>query len=97
MTSSANQDQLPLGLRVRFVPNVLDKSFITTQDARMMAKRARAKQKQFTSKTTISTNHSILRLDYIIESLETSLREAILAIRSRTDPSRNLFVMVKED
>jgi hypothetical protein len=97
MTSSANQDQLPLGLRVRFVPNVLDESFINTQDARMMAKRARAKQKLFTSKTMISTSHTILGLDYIIESLQTSLREAILAIRSRTDPTRNLFVMVEED
>jgi hypothetical protein len=97
MTSSANQDQLPLVLHVRFVPNVLDESFINTQDARMMAKRARAKQKEFTSKTIISTSHTILGLDYIIESLQTSLQEAILAIRSRTDPSRNLFVIVEED
>jgi hypothetical protein len=97
MASSANQDQLPLGLRVRFVPNVLDESSINTQDARMMAKRARTKQKQFTSKTMISTSHTILGLNYIVKSLQTSLWEAILAIRSRTDPSRNLFVMVEED
>lgn len=86
----------PLGKKMRFVPNVADSRFPCTMQTRSNVKAMLAKQKRFLKKTKTSTNWSIRGLDYMVEEIGFTLRQALMGIRSASDNDRNLFISVDE-
>ena len=96
-TSSKFEGDFPLGMKVRFIPCATDESIVISQQGRLMAQRARVKQQKFIKRTCIMSSEEIVGLDYVLPSKNISLRQALMALRSRSDPTRSLFLMVEED
>ncbi len=91
---SSKTKKKPLGKSLRFIPHILDNRFITTEKTAMLTARMKSKQKKFLQQTTFTTAHGILGLDYVIPSLHISLRQALMAIRSKENPEKNIFISV---
>ena len=94
--SSNNNGNYPLATQARFIPNPLDSRFITTVQARQMAAKAQSKHENFVNKTSTAIGYTIIGLDYYIEDYEVTLRQAIMSIRSTTEPEYNLFTAVDD-
>ena len=94
--SSKNNGNYPLATQARFIPNPLDSRFITTVQARQMAAKAQSKHENFVNKTSTAIGYTIIGLDYYIEDYEVTLRQAIMSIRSTTEPEYNLFTAVDD-
>ncbi len=91
--SSKNTKKL-LGKNLRFIPHILDNRFITTDKSALLTTKMKNKQKRFLQQTTFTATNGILGLDYVIPSLHVSLRQALMSIRSKEDPDKNVFVSV---
>jgi hypothetical protein len=94
--SKRSKNGYPLGKDMRFIPNIMDTRFITTDKTKMQVKKSVSKQKYFLAKTQSATNYTIIGLDYVEPTLGTSLREMIMGLRSNSDPDKNLFINVDE-
>ena len=94
--SSKNNGNYPLATQARFIPNPLDSRFITTVQARQMAAKAQSKHENFIKKTSTAIGYTIIGLDYYIEDYQITLRQAIMSIRSTTEPEYNLFTAVDD-
>jgi hypothetical protein len=94
--SKRSKSGYPLGKDMRFIPNVMDTRFITTDKTKMQVKKSISKQKYFLDKTQTATSYTIIGLDYVEPILKTSLREIIMGLRSNADPEKNMFINVDE-
>ena len=61
-----------------------------------MAAKAQSKHENFVNKTSTAIGYTIIGLDYYIEDYEVTLRQAIMSIRSTTEPKYNLFTAVDD-
>ncbi len=91
---SSKSKRKPLGKSLRFIPHILDNRYITTDRSAVLISKMKNKQKRFLQQTTFTSASGILGLDYVIPSLRVSLRQAIMAIRSKKEPEKNVFVSV---
>jgi hypothetical protein len=94
--STRNGGIFPLGVSARFIPYTMDSRFITTRSALQMAKRAKNKQKLFIEKSTTLSAYSIIGLDYVLPEAKCTLRQALMTMRSVTNPEVNLFIGAEE-
>jgi hypothetical protein len=79
---------------MRFIPNIVDTRFITTEKTKMKVKKSVSKQKHFLSKTHTATSYTILSLDYVEPHIGMTLREIIMGLCSNKQPAKNLFLNV---
>jgi hypothetical protein len=86
----------PLGKDMRFIPNIMDTRFITTDKTKMQVKKSISKQKFFLGKTQSATSYTIIGLDYVEPHIGSSLREILMGLRSNSEPEKNLFINVDE-
>ena len=86
----------PLGKDMRFIPNIMDTRFITTEKTKMQVKKSISKQKYFLGKTQSATSYTIIGLDYVEPHIGSSLREILMGLRSNSEPEKNLFINVDE-
>ena len=89
-----NVDGYPLGKNMRFVPNIMDRRFITTPSTRKKVQASIQKQTKFLASVETTKNYTICGLDYYDEKLKQTLRQALMGIRSTSQPDRNLFLAV---
>ena len=61
-----------------------------------MAAKAQSKHENFLKKTSTAVGYTIIGLDYYIEDYQVTLRQAIMSIRSTTEPDYNLFTAVDD-
>ena len=61
-----------------------------------MAAKAQSKHENFVNKTSTAIGYTIIGLDYYIEDYKVTLRQAIMSIRSTTEPEYNLFTAVDD-
>ena len=94
--STSNKGAYPLATQARFIPNPLDSRFITSVQARAMAAKAQSKHETFIKKTSTGVGYNIIGLDYYIEDYQVTLRQAIMSIRSASEPDFNLFTAVDD-
>jgi hypothetical protein len=94
--SKKSKNGHPLGKDMRFIPNIMDTRFITTDKTKMQIKKSISKQKYFLTKTQSATSYTIIGLDYVEPTIGSSLREILMGLRSNSDPEKNLFINVDE-
>jgi hypothetical protein len=94
--SKRSKNGYPLGKDMRFIPNIMDTRFITTDKTKMQVKKSIGKQKFFLSKTQTATSYTIIGLDYVEPIIGSSLREILMGLRSNSEPDKNLFINVDE-
>lgn len=87
-------DGYPLGRNMRFVPNILDQRFITTATTRKKVEASVKKQRLFATSVSSSISHIISDLDFYESHASKTLRQALMQMRSKAFPSRNLFLAV---
>jgi hypothetical protein len=87
-------DGYPLGRNMRFVPNTTDQRFITTQSTRKKVEASVRKQRLFVANVSSSVSYIISDLDYYEATTGNTLRQALMQMRSKAFPSRNLFLAV---
>ncbi len=87
-------DGYPLGRNMRFVPNTTDQRFITTQSTRKKVEASVRKQRLFVANVSSSVSYIISDLDYYEAHTGKTLRQALMQMRSKAFPSRNLFLAV---
>jgi hypothetical protein len=91
--SSAAKGSYPLGVQARFIPNISDTRFIRTHACSLAHTNSLKKHIQFMQSTKTHSSYNIIQLDYKIEKLGVTLRQAIMHILS-TVTKWNLFVAV---
>ena len=91
-----NAKEFPLGRNMRFVPNNLDDKFIVTTSTLVRVKKSVQKQIKFLKMTNTTLSDSIRNLDYYDTTLGYSLRELVMGLRSRKNPTKNLFLGVED-
>jgi hypothetical protein len=79
---------------MRFIPNILDKRLITTDATRKKVKNSVKKQRLFTTHVSIAISYIISDLNYFDSTAGTTLRQALMQMRSKKSPERNLFLAV---
>jgi hypothetical protein len=84
----------PLGRNMRFVPNITDQRFITTQATRKKVENSVRKQRLFATSVSSAISYIISDLDFYESHAEKTLRQALMQMRSKTFPTRNLFLAV---
>ncbi len=87
-------DGYPLGRNMRFVPNTTDQRFITTQSTRKKVETSVRKQRLFVANVSSSISYIISDLDYYEANTDKTLRQALMQMRSKAFPARNLFLAV---
>jgi hypothetical protein len=88
---------LPMGHRMRFIPNIMSDRFIIADDERRMAKKARSKQTRFLETMISFANYQIVGLRYPLQEYGgTTLHEALSGLRSRKDPDTALFFTMED-
>jgi hypothetical protein len=87
-------EDYPLGRNMRFIPNILDKRFITTDATRKKVENSVKKQRLFTTNVSSAISYIISDLDYFESTAGTTLRQALMQMRSKKSPERNLFLAV---
>jgi hypothetical protein len=91
--SSAAKGSYPLGVQARFIPNISDTRFIRTHSCSLAHTNSLKKHIHFMQSTKTHSSYNIIQLDYKIEKLGVTLRQAIMHILS-TVTKWNLFVAV---
>ena len=86
--------EYPLGRNMRFVPNISDKRFITTEATRKKVEMSVKKQRLWITHVSSAVSYIISDLDYFDTTIGTTLRQALMQMRSKRSPDRNLFVAV---
>ncbi len=87
-------NEYPLGRNMRFVPNTTDQRFITTHSTRKKVEASVKKQRLFVANVSSSVSYIISDLDYYEAGTKMTLREALMQMRSKAFPARNLFLAV---
>ncbi len=87
-------DGYQLGRNMCFVPNTTDQRFITTQSTRKKVEASVRKQRLFVANVSSSVSYIISDLDYYEATTGNTLRQALMQMRSKAFPSRNLFLAV---
>lgn len=91
--SSAAKGSYPLGVQARSIPNIADTRFIRTHACSLAHTNSLKKHIQFMQSTKTHSSYNIIQLDYKIEKLGVTLRQAIMHILS-TVTKWNLFIAV---
>ncbi len=86
--------EYPLGRNMRFVPNIADKRFITTEATRKKVEMSVKKQRLWITHVSSAVSYIISDLDYHDGTIGKTLRQALMQMRSKRSPDRNLFVAV---
>jgi hypothetical protein len=86
--------EYPLGRNMRFVPNIADKRFITTEATRKKVEMSVQKQRLWITHVSSAVSYIISDLDYYDTTIGKTLRQALMQMRSKRSPDRNLFVAV---
>jgi hypothetical protein len=89
-----NLEDYPPGRNMRFIPNILDKRFITTDATRKKVENSVKKQRLFMPHVSSAFSYVISDLDYFDSTAGTTLRQALMQMRSKKSPERNLFLAV---
>jgi hypothetical protein len=84
----------PLGRNMRFVLNIAGKRFITTEATRKKVERSVKKQRLWITHVSSAVSYIISDLDYCETTIGKTLRQALMQMRSKRSPDRNLFVAV---
>mgnify|MGYP000662507752 CR=1 FL=1 len=87
-------DGYPLGRNMRFVPNTTDQRFITTASTRKKVESSVRKQRLFVANVASSVSYIISDLDYYEAQSNMTLRQALMQMRSKAFPARNLFLAI---
>jgi hypothetical protein len=87
----------PLGVKMRFVPNIADPRYPVTAGTKSNIKILRGKQKSFLKNILKQKSHTIQGLDFHIEAIGATLRQVVMGMRSSEDPERTLFTSVEDD
>jgi hypothetical protein len=86
--------EYPLGRNMRFIPNISDKRFLISDTTREKVVQSVTKQRLFTNLVSSDVSHIISNLDYRDKTIGMTLREALMQMRSKKSPARNLFLAV---
>jgi hypothetical protein len=86
--------EYPLGRNMRFVPNIADKRFITTEATRKKEEMSAKKQRLWITHVSSAVSYIISDLDYYDTTIGKTLRQALMQMRSKRSPDCNLFVAV---
>jgi hypothetical protein len=86
--------EYPLGRNMRFVPNIADKRFITREATRKKVEMSVEKQHLWITHISSAVSYIISDLDYYDTTIGKTLRQALMQMRSKRSPDRNLFVAV---
>jgi hypothetical protein len=84
----------PLGRNMRFVPNIADERFITTEATRKKVEMSVKKQRLWITHVSSAVSYIILDLNYYDTTIGKTLRQALMQMRSKQSPDRNLFVAI---
>jgi hypothetical protein len=87
-------DGYPLGRNMRFVPNITDQRFITTPATRKKVEASVKKQRLFATSVSSAISYIISDLDFYESHAGKTLRQALMQMRSKASPARNLFLAV---
>jgi hypothetical protein len=79
---------------MRFVPNTTNQRFIMTQSTRKKVKTSVRKQRLLVANISSSISYIISELDYYEANTGKMLQQALMQMRSKALPSRNLFLAV---
>jgi hypothetical protein len=86
--------EYPLGRNMQFVRNIADKRFITTEATRKKVEMSVKKQRLWITHVSSAISYIISDLDYYDTTIGKTLRQALMQMRSKRSPDRNLFVAV---
>jgi hypothetical protein len=86
--------EYPLGRNMRFVPNIADKRFITTEATRKKEEMSVKKQRLWITHVSSAVSYIILDLDYYDSTIGKTLRQALMQMWSKRSPDCNLFAAV---
>ncbi len=84
----------PLGRSMRFVPNLVDGRFSPSEATKKRVVLCVQKQRLFNTEVASATVDTILNLDYCNRNCGLTLRQALMQMRSKRHPSRNLFLAI---
>ena len=87
----------PLGIKMRFVPNIADPRYPVTSGTKSNIKILRGKQKSFLKNIRKQKSHTIQGLDFFIEEVNATLRQVIMGMRSSEDVEKTLFMSAEDD
>jgi hypothetical protein len=87
----------PLGVKMRFVPNIADPRYPVTAGTKSNIKILRGKQKSFLKNILKQKSHTIQGLDFYVEEIEATLRQVVMGMRSSEAPDSALFTSVEDD
>ena len=89
---------LPLGIVMRFVPNIADSRYKGGSTTKANVKKLKKKQKNFLMNTTIQHSTAVQFIDYHLKDVGT-LRGIVMGLETHGNTpgkSKNLFISVKE-
>lgn len=89
-----NKKNFPLGKNIRFIPDILDSRFITTEKTKMRIRKCIAKQKLFLDNASTGKKYTIIGLDNYINVIGVTMRQAIMGLCSVSQKDWNLFLAV---
>jgi hypothetical protein len=92
-----NKKGFPLGIKMRFVPNIADPRYPVTSGTKSNIKILRGKQKSFLKNIRKQKSHTIQGLDFYIEEVKATLRQVIMGMRSSEDEDKTLFISAEDD
>ena len=87
----------PLGVKMRFVPNIADPRYLVTAGTKSNIKILRGKQKSFLKNILKQKSHTIQGLDFHVEEIKATLRQVVMGMRSSESPDSMLFTSVEDD
>jgi hypothetical protein len=87
----------PLGIKMRYVPNIADPRYPVTAGTKSNIKILRGKQKSFLKNIRKQKSHTIQGLDFYLETTKTTLRQVIMGMRSGEDPEKAIFLTIEDD
>ena len=91
------ENGFPLGIKMRFIPNIADPRYPVTVGTKSNVKILRGKQKSFLKNIRTQKSHTIQGLDFYIEQYKVTLRQVIMGMRSAEDEEKSLFISVEDD
>jgi hypothetical protein len=87
----------PLGVKMRFVPNIADPRYPVTAGTKSNIKILRGKQKSFLKNILLQKSHTIQGLDFYSEQIGATLRQVVMGMRSSESKDSSLFTSVEDD
>ena len=92
-----NEEGYPLGKVMRVVTNTSDPRSAVSPRMRINAETLRSKQRMFENSIQTLPSHYIQSLDLFLPSIGTSLRQAIMGIKTSASTSKSLFISTDTD